>query len=299
MRVAAIDIGSYSVRITVADVESGSLRILFEKGRITSLGSGLKESGYLKEDRIEETLGVLEEFKRDIERLKVEKVVAVATEALRKAKNSDEFLRRVKERIGIEVTVISPEEEGKLAFLATAYSLRPEGEFLVIDQGGGSTEFIFGRDLRMEDLVSIPVGIVNLTESFLKHDPPLPEEMDKLYSHLDERIRPLKREVDEIVGLGGTITTVAALEYGVYPYDPGKVHGRELSLTSLQRWLSTLSELPSKERSRRFRQIEDRRAEVILSGIAMFIKILEIFEKDRLRVGDWGVKHGLLLRMAL
>ena len=299
MRIATIDIGSYSVRLTVAEVNNGNIDIILEKGYITSLGSGVKESRKLREDRVEETLRVLEEYRREIDRLGVHKVVAVATEALRRAKNAEEFLKLVRERTWIEVRVITPQEEGELAFLATAYSLRPEGEFLVVDQGGGSTEFIFGSDMKVKDMVSLPIGIVNLTESFLKHDPPTEDEVRKLMDFLEEKIKPLRREVDEIVGLGGTITTVVALEKGIYPYDPRKVHGAELSIGSLKKWFNALVSLPYKERSRRFKQIEDRRAEVIVSGIAMFIKLLEVFDKEKIRVGDWGVKHGLIVKEVL
>ncbi len=299
MRVAAIDIGSYSVRLTIAEIEEGKIEIVLEKGRITSLGSGVKEERRLREDRIEETLKVLEEYREDIDRLGVDKVLAVATEAIRKASNSEEFLRLVKERTGIEVRVITPSEEGELAFLGASYALRPKGEVLVVDQGGGSTEFIFGKDYQVKDLTSLPLGIVNLTESFLRHDPPQEDEIKALMDFLDEHIRPLKRHVDEIIGLGGTITTVAALEYGIYPYDPKKVQGKVVSLEALSEWFDKLSAIPSKERSKLYRQIEDRRAEVILAGIGMFVKILEIFEKDYLRVSDWGVKQGLIVRELL
>ncbi len=299
MRVAAIDIGSYSVRLTIAEIEEGKIEIVLEKGRITSLGSGVKEERRLREDRIEETLKILKEYREDIDRLGVDKVLAVATEAIRKASNSEEFLRLVKERTGIEVRVITPSEEGELAFLGASYSLRPKGEVLVVDQGGGSTEFIFGKDYQVKDLTSLPLGIVNLTESFLRHDPPQEDEIKALLDFLDEHIRPLKRRVDEIIGLGGTITTVAALEYGIYPYDPKKVQGKVVSLEALSEWFDKLSAIPSRERSKLYRQIEDRRAEVILAGIGMFVKILEIFEKDYLRVSDWGVKQGLIVRELL
>ena len=299
MRIAAIDIGSYSVRLTVAEIDGEDIRIILEKGRITSLGSGLKEEGKLRKDRIEETLEVLKEYRKDIEELKVQKVLAVATEAIRRASNSEEVLKLVRERAGFEVKVITPYEEGELAFLGASYALRPKGKVLVIDQGGGSTEFIFGKDFRVEEITSLPLGIVNLTESFLKHDPPKGEEIKSLMYFLEDHIKPLKRDVEEIIGLGGTITTLVALEYDIYPYDPKKVQGKQISIDALERWFDKLSAIPSKERSGLYKQIEDRRAEVILAGIAMFIKILEIFEKDKLRVSDWGVKQGLIVRELL
>ncbi|MDQ7039216.1 MAG: Ppx/GppA phosphatase family protein [Aquificota bacterium] len=299
MRVAAVDIGSYSVRLTVAEVKDGSIRIIREMGRITALAKDLKETGRLRRDRMEETLGVLEEYRREAERLRVDKVLAVGTEALRRAENADEFLKAVRERTGIQVEIITPEEEGRLAFLAVAYSLRPGGYFLVVDQGGGSTEFVFGEGLKPDRVISLPAGIVNLTERFLRHDPPLEEEVLKLRDFVRESVGPLKRGVDEIVGLGGTITTLSALVHGVYPYDPSKVHGSTLTLGEISRWTRVLASLPSRERARRYPQIEDRRAEVILAGAVMFEEVLRVFGKDRIRVSDWGVKQGLIVRIIL
>lgn len=299
MRVGAVDIGSYSVRMTVAEVKDRDIRIVRERGRITSLGSGLKDTGELREDRVEETLKVLKEYAGEMEELGVDKVIAVGTEALRRAKNSEEFLRRVREETGLDVMIISPEEEGKLSFLAVAYSLRPEGYFLVVDQGGGSTEFVFGSGIEPEEVISLPIGIVNLTERFLIHDPPTEGEMEDLREYLREVLKPIIRDTDGIVGLGGTITTLVALEKGIYPYDPRKVHGETLSLRVISRWTETLSKIPAKERSRRYPQVEDRRAEVILAGLIMFEEVLNLFKKERLTVSDWGLKHGLIVRIIL
>lgn len=299
MRVAAIDIGSYSVRMTVAEVKGGSITVVKEIGRITALAKDLKDTGRLREDRIKETLEVLKYYMEEARRLRVRKIMAVGTEALRKAENADEFLKAIREKTGIEVKIISPEEEGRLAFLAVAYSLKPGGYFLVVDQGGGSTEFVFGKDLSPERVISLPVGIVNLTEGFLRHDPPLEEEISKLREFLRESLEPLRCGVDEIVGLGGTITTLSALVHGIYPYDPSKVHGSTLTLDEISGWVKTLAPLPSRERARRFPQIEDRRAEVILSGMVMFEEVLKVFGKEKVRVSDWGVKQGLIVRIIL
>lgn len=299
MRVATVDIGSYSVRLTVADVEGRNLRIVKEEGAITSLGSGVKETGLLREDRIRETLEVLKRFRDIALSLGAQEIIAVATEALRRAKNSSDFLERVKEEVGIEVRIITPQEEGRLAFLASAFSLRPKGFFVVVDQGGGSTEFAYGQGVHPQEIISLPIGIVNLTERFLRHDPPTEEEVEKLFSFLEGEIGKNVREVDTLVGLGGTITTLSALEQDVYPYDPQRIHGSKLTKEALERWFDTLRRLPARERSRKFPQVEDKRAEVILAGIAMFIKILELFRKEDLIVGDWGVKHGLIIEKIL
>ncbi len=299
MKLAALDIGSYSVRLLIAEISNGDIKILLEKGAITSLGSGLRSEGYLKPDRIEETLKVLRHYKEDVERSGVESVFAVATEAIRRAKNGKDFIELVKREIGFDVELISPEKEGKLAFLATAYSLKPKDPFLVVDQGGASTEFIYGSDFKAKKIISLPIGIVNLTESFLKHDPPLDTEIENLFNFLRRKIPSLKENIQEIIGLGGTITTVAALEYGVYPYEPQRIHGKKLSLENLEHWFKELVNLPSHVRKEKYRQIEDKRAKVLPAGIAMFIEILRTFGKDKLTVGDWGVKHGIIVKYIL
>ena len=295
MKIASIDIGSYSVRLSVAKVENGNLKIILDIGNITSLGSKVKETGFLQKDRIEETLKVLKKYKEEIEKLSVDKVIVVGTEALRRAKNSQEFIKLVKEETGFDVKVISPEDEGKYAYLGAVYSLKLEGKNCVIDQGGGSTEYIYGRNLESEKVISLPIGIVNLTETFLKHDPPKENELKELLNFLENEIGKVKNHVDNLVGLGGTITTLAALEYNVYPYDPNKVHGKKLKYEQVKKWFNILKEIPSSERSKRFKQIEDKRAEVILSGIAVFLKTLEVFGKEEITVSDWGLREGVIV----
>uniref|UniRef100_UPI0000683447 exopolyphosphatase n=1 Tax=Aquifex aeolicus (strain VF5) TaxID=224324 RepID=UPI0000683447 len=295
MRVASIDIGSYSVRLTIAQIKDGKLSIILERGRITSLGTKVKETGRLQEDRIEETIQVLKEYKKLIDEFKVERMKAVATEAIRRAKNAEEFLERVKREVGLVVEVITPEQEGRYAYLAVAYSLKPEGEVMVVDQGGGSTEYVFGKGYKVREVISLPIGIVNLTETFFKQDPPTEEEVKRFFEFLEKELSKVKKPVDTIVGLGGTITTLAALEYNVYPYDPQKVHGKVLTYGQIKKWFDTFKEIPSEERSKRFRQVEDRRAKVILAGIGIFLKTLEIFEKDCLIVSDWGLREGVLV----
>ncbi len=299
MRIGVIDLGSYSVRLSVADVEGEKIKIVREKGYLTSLIEGLEGNGILRSDRVKETLEVLEKFRDEAEGLGCERVEVIGTEALRRAKNSSDFIEEVKRRTGLEVKVITPEKEGRLAFIAVAYSLKPKGKFLVVDQGGGSTEFVFGEGIKAERVVSVPMGIVSLTERFIKKDPPTDEELRRLREFVKGEVERIVEDVDAIVGLGGTITTVCALEMGILPYDPDYVHGREISLSAIEKWLGILAKIPYRERSKRFKQVEARRAKVIVSGIAMYAEILKVIGKDRLTVSDWGLKHGVLVSYAL
>ena len=293
MRVAVIDIGTYSTRITIAEIKGDHFEILHEEGHITALGRGVKQTKLLSEEAIRETLEVLKRYKKLCEEYKVEKCLALGTEALRVAQNRDDFLKEV-QKLGIELKVIPPEEEGKYAYLGAYYAVRPEGKVCVVDQGGGSTEYIFGEGPNPKEVISLPFGIVNLTENFIKHDPPTAEELKRLIEFLDSEISKVVRPVDTLVGLGGTITTIAALEYGIYPYDPKEVNGKVLTKERIKYWFEKLASMSVEER-KKFPQIEDKRAEAIVPGLAIFWRTLELFNKDRLIVSDWAVKHGAII----
>ncbi|MFN4319663.1 MAG: Ppx/GppA family phosphatase [Aquificaceae bacterium] len=294
MKLASIDVGSYSIRLSVAELDSG-LKLIHEEGFITALATDLKESSLLREDRIEESLQVIKSFVEKAKSLGAEHIKIVGTEALRRAKNSSEFTKRLKELVGVELKVISPEEEGRYAFLSVAYSLRPQGRFCIIDQGGGSTEFVCGRGFQVESLKSLPFGIVNLTEEFIHNDPPKLYELESLKNFLDEQIKEVVEPCDQLIGLGGTITTIAAIEYNIYPYKGEEVHGKELSIDRIMFWIETLSSMKEKDRIANFPHIEPKRAKVIIPGLLIFYKSMLLFEKDKIRVSDWGLKEGLIV----
>jgi len=293
MKLASIDVGSYSIRLSVADLDGG-LKLIHEEGVITALATDLKESGLLREDRMEESLQVIKSFVEKAKSLGVERIKIVGTEALRRAKNSSEFIKRLKELTGIELKVIAPEEEGRYAFLSVAYSLRPNGRFCIIDQGGGSTEFVCGRGFQVESLRSLPFGIVNLTEEFIHSDPPKLYELESLKNFLDEQIKEVVEPCDQLIGLGGTITTIAAIEYGIYPYKGEEVHGKELSIDKIMFWIETLSSIKEKDRIANFPHIEPKRAKVIIPGLLIFYRCMLLFGKYKIKVSDWGLKEGPL-----
>lgn len=294
MKLASIDVGSYSIRLSVAELDGG-LRLIHEEGVITALATDLKESGLLREDRMEESLQVIKSFVEKAKNLGAERIKIVGTEALRRAKNSSEFIEKLKSLTGIELKVIAPEEEGRYAFLSVAYSLRPQGRFCIIDQGGGSTEFVCGRGFQVESLRSLPFGIVNLTEEFIHSDPPKLYELESLKNFLDEQIKEVVEPCDQLIGLGGTITTIAAIEYGIYPYKGEEVHGKELSIDKIMFWIETLSSMREKDRIANFPHIEPKRAKVIIPGLLIFYRSMLLFGKDKIKVSDWGLKEGLLV----
>ena len=151
MRVAVIDIGTYSTRITIAEVEKNGFKILYEEGNITALGRGVKKTGLLSKEAMEETLKVLEKYKKLCGEFKVQKCLALGTEALRVAKNREEFLKRVRE-LGIELKVISPQEEGTYAYLGAYYAVKPKGKTCVVDQGAAPPSIYSVKDPKLRRL---------------------------------------------------------------------------------------------------------------------------------------------------
>ncbi|MGC8941169.1 MAG: Ppx/GppA phosphatase family protein [Sulfurihydrogenibium sp.] len=296
--IVLIDIGTYSTRMLIVAVhQDGHFDEIFSVGRITALGRKVKETGFLQKEAMEETLAVLREYVLIAKEYNPEKIVAVATQACREAKNAEEFLEKVR-NLGIDVRVISGEEEAQLSFFATAKALNIEDKFVVIDQGGGSTEFSYGEKDRLIKAVSFPFGIVNLTERFIKSDPPTEEELKQLQDYIRQQITDISKEMEDakqLVGLGGTITTVVALEYNIYPYNSKKVHGAVLTYDSIKKWFEKLSSLTVQQR-KSIPMIEDKRAETILSGIAIFKVAMETFNKDQIKISEWGIRHGLLLK---
>ncbi len=306
-KIAVIDIGTYSTRLLIAGVHSNlppkeairKIETIFSIGKITSLGRNLNKNGYLEEEAILETLKVLEEYVLIAKEYKVEKIIAYATQACRIAKNGNEFLEKVK-NLGIDVRLISGDEEAYLSFLATAYSINPDKSFVVIDQGGGSTEYAFGdkedNDYKLIKSISFPFGIVNLTEKFVHSDPPKENELIEMKEFIKLQIEKAKEKMpaETLIGLGGTITTLVALEYNIYPYDSSKVHGKILTYDSVKLWLNKLSKLTVEER-KKIPMIEDKRAEAIIAGIIIFKTTLEVFQKESLVVSDKGLRHGVII----
>ncbi len=309
IKIAVVDIGTYSTRLLISGIHVKNsleetiknIEDILTVGKITALGRKVKETGILQEEAINETLSVLREYVLIAKEHQVDKIIGFATQACRIAKNGQEFLKKVK-NLGIDVQLIDGKTEACLSFLATAYGIMPENSFVVIDQGGGSTEYAYGKkdedNYSLIDSVSFPFGIVNLTEQFIKHDPPLKSELSHMRDFISSYIKQIyekMKNTEELIGLGGTITTLVALEHNIYPYSSYKVHGQSLTRKAIEKWLNKLSSLTVAQR-KAIPMIEDKRAEAIISGIVIFDTTLEIFKKDKIKVSDWGLRHGAVIK---
>ncbi len=195
MKVASIDIGTNTLLLLIVDVKDGKIIPLHNSQFIARLGKNVDSSGLIQKEAFDRVLNALIEFKKISEKFGVERIFAIGTSALRDAKNRDEFLNFIKEKTGIEIKVISGEEEAKLTYLGAVSGL--DKKFLktkitVIDIGGGSTEVILGSGFEIEKFVSLNIGTVRITEKFLKHSPPLDEEINDAKFYIQKEFEKIK-----------------------------------------------------------------------------------------------------------
>lgn len=302
--VAAIDIGTNSTRLLVARPQAdGSLETLERRAVITRLGTGVHARRTLDPAAIERTVAVLGEYRAVMERLGVERVRASATLAARDAHNAGDFFEPAEEALGVRPELLSGEEEGRLAFRGAVSGLDPgDGPFLVVDIGGGSTEFVTGT-AEAEGVVSVDVGSVRLTEAWLESDPPTPEELSAALSvteaHLDDVVRELPgaRSARRLVGLAGTVTTVAAVEIGLAQYDPEAIHHFRLTREAAEDVFRTLATEPLADRLHN-PGLEAARADVIVGGCCVLVAIFRYFDLPELLVSESDILDGLALELS-
>ncbi len=299
-RVATIDIGTNSVLLLVAERDGSHVRALEELATITRLGEGVDATGRLADDAIARTLACLERYAEAIGRWNVGSIAAVGTSAMRDAGGGATFCDRAEAILGVRPQVISGEREAQLTFDGALVGLEPEGLLAVFDIGGGSTEIIVGARVgrgrgTLGRAVSLDIGSVRLTERHVRHDPPLPSELDAIRNDVHAALRAApSMKGRPLVGVAGTVTTLTAFAHGIAPYDARRVHGAILSRESLAEARSQLASATLEER-RQLAGIEPKRADVIVAGALITEAICEAAGAERLLVSDRGVRWGLAL----
>ena len=304
-RLAAVDIGTNSVRLLVADVEGtgrGATLVPVERRmRITRLGQGVDKARTLAPEAIERSVTVLREYRQVIDDLGATKVRATATSAARDSSNREAFFVPATKALGVEPELLSGADEARLSFLGATAGLTAPSPYLVVDIGGGSTEFALGTT-EPEALCSIDVGCVRITEQFLTSDPPTPEELSGAVSVVRDYLADVEREVPgaraahTLVGLAGTVTTIAAIELGLPEYDSAALHHFRLSKVAAEEVFRTLA-LESLEQRRHNPGLEPERVDVIVGG-AVLVAILRAFGFDEMLVSEADILDGLVRSLA-
>jgi len=307
--VAVIDIGTNSTRLLIADVDHsrGSVSELLRRSRVTRLGEGLEATGLLSDAAVGRVLETLREYRRAMDDYDVRSNLAVLTSAVRDAANGEQFAARVRSEFELDAHVLAGEQEAQLTFLG-AMSDRANGaagqtaEAVVIDIGGGSTEFIVGSGRTASYHVSLPLGVVRMSERHIHSDPPARAELDALASDarevLAERLSPeAKTGVGRGIAVAGTATSAASIDQELDPYDPERVHGYELSLATVDALLARLAAMTESER-RAVAGLNPDRAPTILAGMVLLGESLRAFGLDRVAVSEHDILHGGALRLA-
>lgn len=304
VRIGAVDIGTNSVRLLVADVdENERLRTSHRMGEISRLGEGIDRTGLIDEAAASRTLDCLERFVQEAEYSGASRIRVAATNALRVAQNGLEVAARFSERIGYPVEVLSGEEEARLVFLAVLSGLSPpHGRSVVVDIGGGSTEIISGLERDGTRVISLELGCVRLTERFIRSDPPTESELAAIRSYVREvfaeKLHEFETEgLDRAIGVGGTVTAFGALDLSLVKYDPTRIENHVLSQARISLIEKELCSIPVARR-RDLAGVSRGRADIIPAGAVILTEFVARFPVPGLTVSTRGLRYGLVLSEA-
>jgi len=303
---ASIDIGTNTVLLSIADVSGKELDVQFETQRVPRLGKGVDRDKKLKEKQVQKVITVLKEYRRIllINYPQVRRTIVTATSAVRDASNRVSFCQKVKNETGFEVVILSGIEEAEWMYKGAVSVLgRPPGSpAAVLDIGGGSTEVAVGEGEHLRDRFSFDMGSVRYTERFLGHDPPLDAEISRcriaIRKELETReVDPL-HEVDEIIGIAGTATTLAFLDSGLEEFDPDIINGYTLKAGTIARITRDMMTYSSATLLRQYPSVMEGRADVIAGGLLILDECIGYYKCSKLVVSTGGIRHGALLYLA-
>jgi exopolyphosphatase/guanosine-5'-triphosphate,3'-diphosphate pyrophosphatase len=299
-RYAAIDIGSNSIRMEAAEVAPGSpMRLLASERIVTRLGESVFRGGVISQEAMEVTCSVLARMAQQYQKLDVVGVRAVATSAVRDARNQAAFVERASGAIGTPVEIISGREESRLIHLGVqARWPHPNRNLLIVDIGGGSAELIAGENGRMRDSFSKPLGAVRLREIFLQNDPPLPDELHKMHEYIDEKLAGVGKRFgngrwNRVIGTSATASAVVCAVNRIPRAKRDQADRMRASTHEVRRLYKKLSALDLADR-RKVTGIGPRRAEIIVPGLAVLLRVLEDFRLPGMYYSAAGVRDGII-----
>jgi exopolyphosphatase/guanosine-5'-triphosphate,3'-diphosphate pyrophosphatase len=300
MRVGAVDLGSNSTRLLIADVTPDGVTELHRESIVTRLGQGVDTTGELAQDAIDRVRAVLDRYRAQLDEHGVTRTFAVLTSAVRDARNGEAFSAEVRDRYGLDARVLSGDEEAALTFMGAASERDPHDETptLVIDIGGGSTELVVGRGREVVFHVSTQAGVVRHSERHLHTDPPtaaelraLRDDVRRIYEAQAARAQPPPRHA---IAVGGTASQLASIDLG----GPEHAHGHRLSVARIEELLTTLAGRPLEER-KQTPGLDPARAPTIVAGAALLAEAAAAFGQDHVEVSIHDILLGAALRAAI
>ena len=300
-RKAIIDVGTNSIKFCLAEeTGNGSYNVLKDANDIARLGEGLKETGLIGPEPLERNAQSVANFAAEAKAAGADEVVAVGTMALRTAKNAAAFIARVKELCGVELKVLSGEEEAQNSYVAvmSGISGAADADLVTMDTGGGSTEFVFGTAGKIVRKFSLNVGAVRFTEKYLSQMPVAPEKLAEAQTEIKKELSEggVSGPVKFLVGMGGTVTSMASVKHKMAKYDPDVIQGSKLTLDDINAQIADYAAKTLDQR-REIVGLQPKRADVILAGACIVRAVMELTGVSELTVSDRGLRHGLMYEL--
>lgn len=297
-RVAVVDTGTNSTRLLVVDIEAGQLRELERRTEITRLGEGVAATGRLSPEAMERVRRCFDGYAKITAYLEAVDTLLLATSSVRDAADGKQFIESLAKGAVYDYRVLSGTQEAELAFVGATIGQPSDLRLLVADIGGGSTELAAGINGEVEEVASLDLGCVRLNERFLHSDPPMEEERNTVKKHVHTLLKEHEEvftDIDRLIGVAGTVTSLAALDLGLGEYDRGLVHGHVLLVENIERITATLAEMTAAER-KRYGTLEPGRADVIVAGALILQELMGIAGAGELFVSENDILDGAALR---
>ncbi len=306
---AAIDIGTNTFRLLIAEIrhdpQGGSPEIveIFSDRTITRLGEGIADHRLISNAAIERSIAALKRFADIIADHNVSSISAIATSALRDAGNRDAFLKQALEETGLNIKIVSGEEEARITSSGMLIGLDVPETALMADIGGGSTELIFTKQGKTFLVKSLNLGVVHLADKYMKEDPPLKDNLNRMDSEILQKITPavdpfkgLFSNDTVFIGTAGTVTSLAAMKLNLDRYDHDRIHNSRLSIDDVRNIYNDISAITARERAK-YHSLEPGRLDIIVPGTLILLKLIETFYFKEVIVRDYGLREGIILEL--
>jgi len=299
MTIASIDIGTNTVLLLIAEKEKSSsiFNSVLNLQRIPRIGKGLIPGGNISEEKINELYNILNEYLQIINRYKCDTVILNATNAFRIASNGMQIVNEIKDKLNLEIKIISGEEEANLSYLGATSSLKTNSNNLVIDIGGGSTELIYGKKNKIEFVHSYQVGVVSGTEKYYKNNPPLLSEQKDFIYNIKELLKEITSKnlrPENVIAIAGTPTTLACINKKLTEYDESLIEGSILKYDEMEVIINELSTLASEEIKQKYKSIVNGREDVLLAGSQILHTIMNLLNLNEVTVSARGIRYGAI-----
>ena len=300
MKIGTIDSGTNSMRLLIADYKNNKIENRKKYINITRIGQGVDDKGYITEEALERNLNALKEFADKCIEEKCEKVYCMGTSALRDSKNGQDFVNRAKELTNIDVKIICGEEESNLGFMGVLEGAGGDKSnyILVLDIGGGSTEFIVGNEDGIKFCKSENVGALRMTEKFITTDPISDEEFNKMSDFIEKTISSTLDKikgmhVSKLVGIGGAITSLSAMNQQLEVYSMEKVHNSVVTKKDLEKILQNLKKMTLSDK-KTIKGLQPKRADIITAGVKILHIVMEKLEIEKIMISEYDNLEGLI-----